>query len=77
MGIWFGCGFVVLMAAAIVTMLVDDRQRAKRDALTHRRLVVLEREVLSLKKQIGWVDDRALTVRFAVPQPAPQLARKE
>lgn len=67
MGIWLGVGFVVLMTAAIITMLVDDRARAKRDGVTHGRLSTLEREVLSLKKQVGWIDDKALTVRFAVP----------
>ena len=71
MGIWLGVGFVVLMTAAIVTMLVDDRQRRSRDAEACRRLSSLEREVLSVKKQVGWSDDRALTVRL----PAYQVIR--
>jgi hypothetical protein len=74
MGIWLAVGFAALLATGLGTLLVDDRRRAARDAGFHHRISTLEREMLSVKKQVGWCDDKALTVRFAVPQPVRKNA---
>ena len=73
-----GVALVILLglACACVFLLIDAHHARRLSLDQTLRIAQLERDVASVKRQIGWGDDKALTVAFQPPHTLVRLAKR-